>query len=76
MDSEQYAKIESAVDECLSVCAKADRPYVRLSAFLAKLNADGWTAAEIIELQTRVIRVLLYRHQQDEDSRNRPPDSQ
>jgi len=64
MDEEQLAKIESAMAECLELCRATDRPFMRLTAFLDKLKADTtWTDAERIELQTRVIRVLVYRMQ-------------
>lgn len=62
MNAEQYARIESALASCLDECRATDRPYTRVSEFIAGLQGDPeWMAAEIIELQTRVIRVLLYR---------------
>ncbi len=63
LSPEQEARIESGLAECLNECRSTDRPYTRISAFIAELQCDpDWTSAEIIELQTRVIRVLLYRH--------------
>ena len=62
MNSEQEAKIESGVATCLDACRSTDRPYSRVVEYIAGLKDDPeWTADEIIELQTRVIRVLLYR---------------
>lgn len=63
MNAEQTAKIESALAACLEECRSPDRPYTRVSEYVASLQNDpDWATAEIIELQTRVIRVLLYRH--------------
>ena len=63
MNAEQTAKIESALAACLDECRAMDRPYTRVSEFIAGLQSEpDWAAAEIIELQMRVIRVLLYRH--------------
>jgi len=62
MNAEQNAKIESALAACLDECRATDRPYTRVSEYIASLQEDpDWTLEEIIELQTRVIRVLLYR---------------
>jgi hypothetical protein len=47
---------------CLDECRAKDRPFTRISEYIASLQADpAWTEAEIIELQTRVMRVLLFR---------------
>jgi hypothetical protein len=63
MNAEQTAKIESAVANCLEECRATDRPYSRVTEFIAGLQGDpDWTPQEVIELQTRIIRVLLYRH--------------
>jgi len=62
MNAEQNARIESALATCLDECRAKDRPFTRISEYIASLQADpAWTEAEIIELQTRVIRVLLFR---------------
>jgi hypothetical protein len=66
MDSDDYAKIKSAVGACLDECRNTDRPYVRVSAFLDQLRADGWADRDIVELQTRVIRKLLDTQRCDE----------
>jgi hypothetical protein len=62
MDGEQQAKIDAALKDCLGRCQDSRHPYTRLSSYLEELKANAaWTPADIIELQTRVIRVLLYR---------------
>lgn len=68
MDESQLAKIESAVAECLAACGEVT-PFLHTSAFIEKLKADpAWRADEIIEVQTRVIRILLYRSAADKAS--------
>ena len=63
MTAEQDIKIGSAAAACLEECGATDRPYSRVSAFIGGLQGDeDWSDAEIIELQTRVIKVLLYRY--------------
>ena len=66
MDADDYLKIESTVVVCLDECRATDRPYVRVSAFLDQLRADGWSDRDIMELQTRVIRKLLEQQYRDE----------
>ena len=62
MNAEQNARIESALAMCLDECRAKDRPFTRVSEFIAGLQSEpDWTDQEIIELQTRVIRVLLFR---------------
>ena len=61
MTLEQNVKIESGVVACLDKCRGTDRPYMALSAFLNGLQADtDWSDSEVIELQTRIIRLLLH----------------
>ena len=63
MDNAQLAKIETGVLNCLDECRAADQPYTRMSAYIEGLKANpDWTADEIVELQTQVIRALLFRH--------------
>ena len=63
MTPEQTAKIEAGVAACLERCQNPARMYSSVAAFMEGLKADpAWTAAELIELQTRVIRILLQRH--------------
>jgi hypothetical protein len=64
---QQVAKIEAGVAACLESCKDPTRLYSSVSAFMEGLKADrSWTAAELIELQTRVIRILLQRHHGDD----------
>jgi|SRR3982751_4327703 hypothetical protein len=64
---EQIAKIEAGVAACLERCQNPTRMYSGVAAFIEGLKADpAWTAAELIELQTRVIRILLQRHHGDD----------
>jgi hypothetical protein len=52
MNSEQTAKIESALATCLEECRATDRPYTRVSEYIAGLQGDPeWTLEEIAELQ-------------------------
>ena len=63
MDAAQRTKIETGVLNCLDECRAADQPYSRLTAFIEGLKANpNWTSEEIIELQTQVIRSLLFSH--------------
>jgi hypothetical protein len=66
MDSDDYSRIESAVVACLDECRATDRPYVRVSAYLDQLRADGWADCDVIELQTRVIRRLVQQQHRDD----------
>jgi hypothetical protein len=60
MTFEQKAKIEEGVVACLDRCSGGN-PYTELSAFLNELRASpDWHLSEIIELQTWLIRLLLY----------------
>lgn len=61
MDVSYYASFEATVDECVKACLGADQPYVALTVFLENLQAEGWSAREIIKLYTRVIRTLLFK---------------
>lgn len=54
------SKLSAALDECLRRCLASDRPYYELSQALNALKANpDWTPAEVVELQTRVIRALM-----------------
>jgi len=67
MDAEQTAKIESCVLACLDHCRKSNRPFTRLAGFLESLKFHGWTAEEIIEVQSRANRVLCDGHTDKRD---------
>jgi hypothetical protein len=61
LSSEQEERIASGLAQCLTECRSTDGPFSRVSAYIKSLQEDPeWTEAEIIELQTRVIRALLY----------------
>ena len=52
-------KIAAALEECSRRCVGSDRPFYQLSQALESYRArPEWTEAEVIELQTRVIRLL------------------
>lgn len=62
MNRAQTAKIEVAVTECLDDCDPHMMPFTSIDKFIARLKADpNWTDAEIVELQSRVIRAILAR---------------
>lgn len=62
MNEDQIAKIESAVVACLNAYDPLHMPFATISKFVDKLKADpNWTPEEIIEMQTRVLRIILYR---------------
>ena len=62
MDTAQKTKIETGVLTCLDECRAVDQPYTKVTAFIEGLKADpNWSADEIVELQTQVIRALLFR---------------
>lgn len=66
----QTAKIDAGVTACLKSCQDPTRLYSSVSAFMEGMKADpSWTAQELIELQTRVIRILLQRHHGDDPPR-------
>ena len=57
MNEERFA---AALDECLRRCQQSERPFYDLSQLLKRYKNDSaWTQAELIELQTRVIRMLM-----------------
>ena len=52
-------RLAAALAECMRRCQASERPFYELSQILAGYRNDpGWTEAEVIELQTRVIRML------------------
>ena len=54
-------KINAGLGACLEHCKQTDRPFTSVSAFIESLKHDPiWSDAEVIELQTRVIRHLLH----------------
>jgi hypothetical protein len=73
LSSEQEERIKGGLSQCLAECRSTDGPFSRVSAYIQSLQEDPeWTDPEIIELQTRVIRALLYQRGRpggDEDPR-------
>jgi len=66
MGTAQKTKIETGVLNCLDECRAVDQPYTRVTAFIEGLKANpDWSADEIVELQTQVIRALLFRDGQN-----------
>src|SRR4029450_8320552 len=62
MDEAQKTKIDTGVLNCLDECRAVDQPYTKVTAFIEGLKANpDWSADEIVELQTQVIRALLFR---------------
>ena len=54
------AKLSAALDECLRRCLASERPFYELSQTLDGYKADpDWTPAEVVALQTQVIRALM-----------------
>lgn len=59
---EQLIKIDANASVFLARC-ESGTPLSSLTWFIEDLKADpSWTSEEIIELQTMVIRLLVYRH--------------
>jgi hypothetical protein len=53
-------KLNMAADDCLRDATAAPLPFSSVHDCIEKLKADpDWTDAEIIEVQTRVIRQLM-----------------
>jgi len=55
-------KITEAAETCLALAVGRSDPYKRVSAYLKSLKlAEGWTDAEVVEVQILVIRALMKR---------------
>ena len=53
-------KIKDATGTCLGYALGHATPFSRVASFLASLKNDpNWTDAEIMEVQTQVIRLLM-----------------
>jgi hypothetical protein len=60
---DQEDRIAAGLRQCLAECQATEQPFSRVSAFIQSLVEDpDWNEREVIELQTGVIRALLYRH--------------
>jgi hypothetical protein len=55
-------KLTTAADECLRVSMDTERPFAHIAHYVANLRANpNWTDADVIEVQSRLIRTLLKR---------------
>jgi len=55
-------KITEAAETCLALAVGKSDPYKRVSAYLKSLKlVDGWTEAEVIDVQILVIRAFMKR---------------
>jgi hypothetical protein len=62
-------KLATALDDCLRRCLASERPFYELSQRLNAYKANpDWTPAELVELQTRVIRDLMRRWRGSDES--------
>ena len=53
-------RLAAALGECKRRCQSSDRPFYELSQALEAYKSDpAWTEAEVVDLQTRVIRMLM-----------------
>jgi hypothetical protein len=60
MTDRTFDKIAICAVQCLEACRDEPTPFTKLTAFIERLKADpAWSDADIIEVQTRVIRALL-----------------
>ena len=54
------SKIATAAQLCITRSLQTERPFSSVKSQIDELKSDSnWTAAEIIEVQTRVIRALM-----------------
>jgi hypothetical protein len=56
-------KILAAVQACINDARKSDKPFRSINDSLAKLKLHGWTEAERIEVQTRVLQEMRRRRE-------------
>jgi hypothetical protein len=67
--SDRTDKITDAVETCLALALGQRDPFSRVAAYLEALQSSkSWTDADIMAVQTRVIRALMKRIQDDEKS--------
>jgi hypothetical protein len=65
--SDRTDKITDAVETCLALALGQRDPFSRVAAYIKTLQAaKNWTDAEVMEVQTRVIRALMKRIQAPE----------
>ena len=56
-------KILAAVQACINDTLKSDKPFRSINDSLAKLKLHGWTDAERLEVQTRVLQEMKRRRE-------------
>jgi len=56
-------KILAAVQACIKDTLKSDKPFRSINDSLAKLKLHGWTDAERLEVQTRVLQEMKRRRE-------------
>ena len=57
------SKIAAAVDACIKDALKSDKPFRSINDSLAQLKLHGWTEAERLEVQTRVLQEMKRRRE-------------
>jgi hypothetical protein len=55
------SKVRAAVQACIQDALKSDKPYRSINDSLAMLKLHGWTEAERLEVQTKVLEELRRR---------------
>jgi len=55
------SRITAAVQQCITNALKSDKPFRSINDSLAMLKRHGWTEAERLEVQTRVLQELKRR---------------
>jgi hypothetical protein len=56
-------KILAAVQACMNDALKSGKPFRSINDSLAKLKLHGWTDAERLEVQTRVLQEMKRRRE-------------
>jgi hypothetical protein len=56
-------KILAAVQACINDALTSDKPFRSINDSLAKLKLHGWTDAERLEVQTRVLQEMKRRRE-------------
>jgi hypothetical protein len=56
-------KILAAAQACINDALRSDKPFRSINDSLAKLKLHGWTDAERLEVQTRVLQEMKRRRE-------------
>ena len=71
-----HSKIAQAAENCLEYATKTDRPFFHAKSYIDKLKSDPrWSAEEVAEVQTEVIRALMQRLGSTSAALETPPPS-